>query len=103
MSKGTEMTEVNERDGMNGMDWIRGVLFESIEAMRRGDEKAGVAQSKANACGKIILSYKIELEYMHMRGRRPSPDMFNFRNPDELIEDKSGEETGEARDGKASA
>lgn len=93
MTKGTVATEETDPDGLNGMDWVRSVLYESIQAMRTGDEKPCVAQSKANLVGKMILSWKTEMEYLRMTGKKIAPRMFELRKPDDVIEDNSSKET----------
>lgn len=57
---------------LNAMDYCRGVMYESTEALRARTEEIDFAKAKANAIGKIMKSFSVEIEYMKLAGIKPA-------------------------------
>ena len=50
---------------------LRAVLCETIAAVRSKEITPDAAEAVSNASGKIIASFRVELEYRRMRGEVP--------------------------------
>ncbi len=58
----TTPTNINE---------LRAVLCETIAAVRAKEITPDAAEAVSNASGKIVASFRVELEYRRMRGEVP--------------------------------
>lgn len=53
------------------MQELRAVLCETIAAVRAKEITPDAAEAVSNASGKIVASFRVELEYLRMRGEVP--------------------------------
>lgn len=51
---------------------LRGVLSDEIEKLRNGSSTPAGVNAISNASGKILSTFKLELEVAKMLGRKPS-------------------------------
>jgi hypothetical protein len=54
------------------MQELRAVLCETIAAVRAKEITPDAAEAVSNASGKIVASFRVELEYRRMRGEVPT-------------------------------
>lgn len=54
------------------MNELRAVLCDTIAAVRSKEITPDAADAVSNASGKIIASFRVELEYRRMRGEVPT-------------------------------
>ena len=53
------------------MQELRAVLCDTIAAVRSKEITPDTAEAVSNASGKIVASFRVELEYRRMRGEVP--------------------------------
>ena len=64
---------------MKNVNDLRKNLASVFEDLKNGDVEVNVAKEMNNAAGKIINTCKVQLEYQHLRGSKPSIAFLNAR------------------------
>jgi hypothetical protein len=54
------------------MEWIRETLVDSVQKARRGKMTPANVNSISNATGKILATYRLEMEYYKLIGKSPN-------------------------------
>ena len=80
---------------------LRAVLCDTIAAVRAKEITPDAAEAVSNASGKIVASFRVELEYRRMRGEVPSLAFMDCPNDLALAQQGLGRSVDEAKEGSS--